>query len=167
MLRMTHNHIRAVLAVALALTLSREGRSNDIDEQLPRNNHVSPIGQVASSPENALLGSGALINEFTGQAAFSVNLGSVANRNGVAHAVNLSYFGGGLEAQEKSHAEFSPTSWVGLGFSLKAPFIMADHKGTRDISDDEYSICGFRAKDPPIRSIGSRSERSDAGFVKF
>lgn len=140
MMRLKPNLPQVLLSTALALVLFRPGRSNDINEQLPRENQASFISQVASSPENALLGSGALINEFTGQAAFSVNLAGLFNHNGVGYGVSLRYYGGGLEAQENSNAEFSPTSWVGQGFSLSAPYIRTDHKGTRALFDDEYSI---------------------------
>jgi hypothetical protein len=82
----------------------------------------------ASDPSSGLndllsrANSGAMVNGFTGQAAFSVALGTVTAQNGLAYPVTLSYYGA-TDRYQNASKEFVPGGWVGAGFSLKAPSI--------------------------------------------
>jgi len=102
--------------------------------------------QVASpssgtpDPLRSIVNTSEFVNEFTGQAAFTIPLGSISNHGGISYALNLSYYGGGVEHNNPRKLEFNPTSWVGEGFSLKAPYILADTKGTVDAGDDTYQL---------------------------
>ncbi len=90
--------------------------------------------------------SGLLMNEFTGQVAFTVDLGGISNHHGLQYDLNLSYFGGAVESIVKTHAKYSTNSWVGLGFSLGKPNISieggtdATESNFFHVSQQKYSI---------------------------
>jgi hypothetical protein len=67
--------------------------------------------------------SGGMVNELTGQPAFSTNLGSISSQNGISYSLNLSYYGGGMDAFAHANPQYAPGGWVGAGFSLKPPYI--------------------------------------------
>lgn len=91
---------------------------------------------------NELLGtsnSGSMVNEFTGQAAFNVDLGGIGTVSGLNHSLSLGYYGGGTDAIMRAHPQYSPGSWVGAGFTLKAPYIQAAGENA-DISKQKYYL---------------------------
>lgn len=101
---------------------------------------LSPPASSASSKALEQLNTGAWVNEFSGQAAFSVPLASISNHGGISFSVGLHYSGGGLEHHRLSKAKYNPISWVGEGFHLTSPSISVKHKGTMSLMDDEYFI---------------------------
>ncbi len=67
--------------------------------------------------------SGAMVNDFTGQPAFNVSMGAITAQNGLSYGLNMSYYGGNMDAFAKANPQYSPGGWVGAGFTLKPPFI--------------------------------------------
>lgn len=59
------------------------------------------------------LSTGAYVNQYTGQASFSVPLATISNHGGISFAVALKYYGGGLEHRSASQSKYNPSSWVG------------------------------------------------------
>lgn len=116
--------------------------SNETETSLASPGQVQVGGPSSGTPDPliSIMNTSNYANEFTGQPAFSIPLGSISNHGGISHAVNLQYYGGGLEHSNTRKAEFNPTSWVGEGFSLKAPYILAEAKGTLAVNDDGYKL---------------------------
>jgi YD repeat-containing protein len=106
----------------------------------PSSTQVPSTSAGTPDPLRSISNTSAFVNEFTGQAAFNIPLGAISNHGDISYSLNLSYYGGGLEHNSPRRFEFNPTSWVGEGFSLKAPYILADPKGTVDVNDDTYEL---------------------------
>lgn len=83
-----------------------------------------------SSPYN-----GAAASLFTGQAGYAVGLASIQMRGRVSWGVEMKYAGKTRDAFRDDNRT-SPTSWLGLGWSLGAPYIARNPKGTMALRDD-------------------------------
>src|SRR5688572_23602090 len=67
------------------------------------------------------------INLLTGQVAFPMNLVSLPGRGGLAIDVGIQYSSSSIGNSLKIFNEFSPTSVLGVGWSMEVPKIVADH----------------------------------------
>jgi hypothetical protein len=93
---------------------------------------ITPQYNHTATPYN---GSG--ISPFTGQMGYSIPLASINNRGRVAYSINLAYSGKTRDPASDDNLT-SPTSWLGLGWSLQAPYISRNHKGTFNANDDVF-----------------------------
>ena len=105
----------------------------------------SDIGTPANSPFD--LGSdisGTIqnsINQVTGKIAFSVPLASIASGT-VSYGLSIGYDGQSAFKTGKEQNKYSPTSVVGVGWSLPISKIVVDNKQTGTRDDDEFYIVG-------------------------
>ena len=79
------------------------------------------------------------VNLFTGGVGFVFPLFSVQGRAGLDLSVGLQYSSHVMQSSNAPNWE-SQASWVGLGWTLTYGSIIAEHKGTRFYSDDEYIL---------------------------
>lgn len=93
---------------------------------------VMPGYHQTATPYN-----GAGVSPFTGQMGFAIPLTSINDRGKVGYSVNLVYTGKTRDAARDDN-KTSPTSWLGLGWSMQAPYITRNHKGTFNIFDDVF-----------------------------
>ena len=89
------------------------------------------------NPFNKLLSSEGDINYSTGTVSFPNNLYTMPGRNGLDYKLRLLY-SSNVFTRVKARNDISPTSWVGLGWSLTVGAITCDHKNTANLEDDEY-----------------------------
>jgi len=105
----------------------------------------SDIGTPANSPFD--LGSdisGTIqnsINQVTGKINFSVPLASIASGT-VSYGLSIGYDGQSAFKIGKEQNKYSPTSVVGVGWSLPISKIVVDNKQTGTRDDDEFYIVG-------------------------
>ncbi|MBK7143577.1 MAG: hypothetical protein IPH75_16060 [bacterium] len=92
------------------------------------------------------------VNLYTGQHVESFPLLSLPGRDGYGASLSLDY-NGNVFAQAKQENYRAQASPFGLGFTLGGQSIVADHRGTVDISDDDYrlildnTVVGLKEKD--------------------
>jgi len=89
------------------------------------------------NPFSKLLSSEGDINYSTGTVSFPSNLYTMPGRNGLDYKLRLVY-SSNVFTRVKARNDISPTSWVGLGWSLTVGSITCDHKNTANLEDDEY-----------------------------
>lgn len=77
------------------------------------------------------------VNLFTGQPVYPVSLGSVTVRDKVTWPISLVYQGSSQAVVSRDNAT-TPTSWVGLGWSLQMPYVAINHNGTKSYHDDHF-----------------------------
>ncbi len=77
------------------------------------------------------------VNTETGRFSYSLPLGVVNGTGGLSWSLGLNYFTPPPTALNQS-VQMNPTSGVGYGWSFQLPFIVTNHKGTTDYSDDEF-----------------------------
>jgi hypothetical protein len=80
------------------------------------------------------------INAFTGQVQFSIPIMSIGSQGSLSYPVSASYSSAGMENMVSTWNRESPTSVLGLGWSMSTPRIIADHKGTGTRKDDEFFL---------------------------
>ncbi|MFN7493240.1 MAG: hypothetical protein ACK5RG_10015 [Cyclobacteriaceae bacterium] len=80
------------------------------------------------------------INAFTGQVQFSLPLSSVSSQGNLSYPVSIGYSSANMENQVSTWNREAPTSVLGLGWSMDAPRIVADHKNTGTRKDDEFFL---------------------------
>ena len=98
-----------------------------------------------------------MVNEFTGQAAFNVNLGGITAQNGLSYSLNMSYYGGGQDVFIKTNNQFAPGSWVGSGFTLKPPSISVSGENIL-LENHKYSLSLDGVSQQEMVQIGSTDE---------
>lgn len=77
------------------------------------------------------------VNLFTGQPVYPVSLGSIIVRDKVTWPISLVYQGSSQAVVSRDNAT-TPTSWVGLGWSLQMPYVAIHHNGTKSYHDDHF-----------------------------
>ncbi len=75
------------------------------------------------------------VNTFTGQPAYILPLLTLNARGEVAFPFSLAFSGPTFPTVENNN-ERAPAGWIGVGWSLRTPFVSVNHKGTRNPSDD-------------------------------
>jgi hypothetical protein len=98
-----------------------------------------------------------MVNEFTGQAAFNVNLGGITAQNGLSFSLNMSYYGGGQDVFTKINPQFAPGSWVGAGFTLKPPSISVSGESVL-LENQKYSLSLDGVSQQEMVQIGSSDD---------
>ena len=97
---------------------------------------LNPAFQLGSDISGTIQNS---INQVTGKLAFSVPLASLRSGT-VSYSLNLGYDGQSAFKIGKELNKYSPTSVVGVGWSLPIPKIVVDNKQTTTRDDDEFYI---------------------------
>ncbi len=99
---------------------------------------MSPFGTSLSDPSASGITTQS-VNLYTGQHVESFPLLSIAGRGGLGVDLSLDY-NGNVSRMAKSENRKVQASPFGLGFSMGLISIVADHKSTADIEDDEYRL---------------------------
>ncbi len=92
--------------------------------------------QVGANIEGVVKNS---VNEATGKVTFSVRLGSMSART-MSFPLNLAYNGASAFHIGQELNKYSPTSTVGVGFSIGVPQIVVDDRGTAAKDDDVFYL---------------------------
>lgn len=111
-------------------------------------------------------GSGSEVSLYTGQHSDLFPIASIPTTGmPITVGVNLTYSGNVSQAGRFTNNEVQ-VSWVGLGFSFGQDAIVADHKGTVDVYDDDYYYTGAAGESYKLVQHSSNSDRfnSPAGF---
>lgn len=98
----------------------------------PANSPFQLNGDISGIVQNS-------INQVTGKVAFSVPLASVSSGS-ISYSLNLSYNGQSGFKTGKEQNKFSPTSTIGVGWSMENPKIVVDNKQTATQDDDDFFI---------------------------
>jgi len=77
------------------------------------------------------------VNLYTGDVQFGLNLFNLSGPAGLDVALGMSYSSNVKHIIDADNDK-NQASWVGLGWTLEFPAIIADLKGSIDISDDDY-----------------------------
>jgi hypothetical protein len=80
------------------------------------------------------------VSEFTGSLDFRNSLGSIGNQNGLRYPIELRYASGDAGKANSSWKYYFPTTWVGLGFDLPAPYIEVVNKSIKGLWNDVYLL---------------------------
>lgn len=80
------------------------------------------------------------INAFTGQVQFSMPLMSISSQGNLNYPISIGYSSANMENLVSTWNRESPTSVLGLGWSMDVPRIVADHKNTGNRFDDEFFL---------------------------
>lgn len=78
------------------------------------------------------------VDLYSGTVAFTKTLYTMKGRNGLDIGVNLKY-SSNVYLQARTRNDKSPTSWLGLGWSLSYGSIKCNHKNTANPADDEFT----------------------------
>jgi hypothetical protein len=101
-----------------------------VDAGLPVNPKFQTGENIAGSLQNS-------INEVTGKVTFALPITSISSGS-VSFAINLNYNGQSAFKEGKEQNQFSPTSVVGVGWTLPIPKIIVDHKRSAVRDDDVF-----------------------------
>ena len=130
-------HHKRLLAACVWILAGSLGASAQDDEP------TAAPGPTSFATEPGELGALAnSVNLFTGQVSLPIPLVSLPGRDGLSVAVAASYSSAGIDIDVQTWNLDAPTGILGLGWSLDYPRIVADHKGTGTLHDDEYYLIG-------------------------
>jgi hypothetical protein len=115
-----------------AKSSSSSSGADDTDIGTPTNSPFNLGSDISGFIQNS-------INQVTGKLAFSVPLASVSSGT-TSYALNLGYDGQSAFKIGKELNKYSPTSVVGVGWSLSIPKIVVNNKQTTTRDDDEFYI---------------------------
>lgn len=97
------------------------------------------------------------VNAFTGQVQFSMPLMSISSQGNLNYPISIGYSSANMENLVSTWNRESPTSVLGLGWSIDVPRIVADHKNTGNRLDDEFFLV----------ELGSSSQLLSAGSGEY
>jgi hypothetical protein len=80
------------------------------------------------------------VNEVTGKVTLSVPLAAIASGSGVSYSISLGYNGANSFKNGQQTNKYSPTSVVGVGWSIGTPKIVVDNKETGTRDDDVFYL---------------------------
>lgn len=115
-----------------ALANRSSGSDEAYDVFIPQGSPFSTGTNIEGDIQNS-------VNLSTGKVVFSVPLASV-NAKGVSFPVSFLYNGDNAFRQGSELNKFTPTSTIGVGWSLNIPRIVSDHKNTGAIDDDTFYL---------------------------
>jgi len=88
------------------------------------------------NPFNEYMGGSNLVNQFSGDATWHNTLASIDGKNS-EFDLSINY-SSNINTNVRAQNTIAPDSWTGLGWSLGVGNIRTNHKGTKDISDDDF-----------------------------
>ncbi|MCP4553720.1 MAG: RHS repeat-associated core domain-containing protein [Bacteroidetes bacterium] len=98
----------------------------------PQSEDVSQVGNYSN-------GNNKSINVYTGQLEESFTIGSLVGTGNIGISLTLDYNSSGAYLAKKINS-YSQASPFGFGFDLGSYSIICDHKNTRNIEDDVFTI---------------------------
>lgn len=124
-------HVLVLGLFIFASHLKNYGQTN-VDIGTPASSPFQLGSDISGSAQNS-------INEVTGKVAFSVPLSSIAS-GPVSYDLSLGYNGQSAFKTGSELNKYSPTSIIGVGWSLSVPKIVVDNKQTTTREDDVFYI---------------------------
>lgn len=126
-----NTRILKILTLLLLLFYYKDLYAQDeSDIETPVNNSFQLDGDISGSIQNS-------VNESTGKVLFSEMLGSVSS-GPLSYSVNIAYNNQAGFKTGREVNKYSPTSIVGVGWSLSVPKIVVDNKQTKTREDDVF-----------------------------
>ncbi|HEX6429125.1 MAG TPA: hypothetical protein VF008_15620, partial [Niastella sp.] len=106
------------------------------------------------------------VNQFTGDLAFPLNVVSLPGHNGLDVSVSLNY-NGNVQEQSSTWNRESPTSIVGMGWSMDVPKIVANYKETGAKEDDDYYLMLKGSSNKLIRTTSGYDNDAASSYYEY
>ncbi len=132
----------------------------DVDMVTPANGQFIPGNNIQGTIETS-------INESTGKVVYPENLATIMSSS-LSYSIGIAYNGQEAFKEAQQTNKYNPTSIVGVGWSIAAPKIVVDHKGTGTRFDDDfYLIDGTTSTKLLCTNIPLASEPVNGDVWKF